>query len=122
ATCGPRTPRRVGEIREPVRLLFLVETTPQTLAGILDRHPNIGKLCRNHWMQLAALAPDSSEIQVFHDGQFQPYLRESDRLPQAASSLDWYRGWRDHLCFAEIATGGEVLPLPVASGERCVRD
>jgi uncharacterized protein YbcC (UPF0753/DUF2309 family) len=112
-------PWQMVEIHEPVRLLFIVETSPNVLTTILSRCPSISRICRNNWMQLAALDPDSSEIQVLrHDG-FQPYEPETDRLPQAASSLDWYSGRRDHLGFAEIATcGDEVSELTVETGER----
>jgi uncharacterized protein YbcC (UPF0753/DUF2309 family) len=115
----PGLPWQMVEIHEPVRLLCVVETTPQALETILDRHPSIGKLCRNNWMQLAVLDPASSEIQVYAGGRFQPYKPETDQLPQAASSLDWYRGWRDHLGFARIDPCGDEFPdAPVATGER----
>jgi hypothetical protein len=39
---------------------------------------------------------------VFRDGEFQPYEPLAEELPRASSSVDWYRGWRDHLEFAEI--------------------
>jgi hypothetical protein len=29
-------------------------------------------------------------------------VAQTDHLPQAPSSVDWYRGWREHLEFAEI--------------------
>ena len=41
-------------------------------------------------------------VQVFRDGEFHPYTPHADELPRAATSADWYRGWRDHLEFAEI--------------------
>ncbi|MFI5460022.1 MAG: putative inorganic carbon transporter subunit DabA [Isosphaerales bacterium] len=39
---------------------------------------------------------------VFEDGEFRPYRPRSSALRKAASSVEWYRGWRDHLEFAEI--------------------
>jgi uncharacterized protein YbcC (UPF0753/DUF2309 family) len=113
----PGLPWQMVEIHEPVRLLFIVETTPQALAQIMDRNPGIGKLCHNNWLQLVALDPNSSEIQVFRNGRFEPYLPETDQLPQAATSLDWYRGWRDHLGFAQIAPGScQTSNSPVETG------
>ena len=90
------------EIHEPMRLLVIVETTPERLDAILRRNPTIGKLVRNEWVQLATLAPDSSQIDVYRRGAFEPYVPQATELPQVASSVDWYRGWRDHLEFAEI--------------------
>ena len=52
--------------------------------------------------QLAVLEPRSRTIRVYQDGQFQAYHPQAAVLPSAASSVDWYRGWRDHLEFAEI--------------------
>jgi uncharacterized protein YbcC (UPF0753/DUF2309 family) len=105
-------PWQMVEIHEPVRLLFVIEATPETLLRLLDRNPPIGKLVRNGWVQLTALSPSSSEIHVFRDGRFEPYRPETSELPTVASSVDWYRGWRDHLGFAMVKTGpGE------ASGE-----
>jgi uncharacterized protein YbcC (UPF0753/DUF2309 family) len=95
-------PWQMVEIHEPVRILFVIETTPEAMNRIMDRNPAIGNLCRHGWVQVATLSPDSSQIHVLREGQFVPYVPESNQLPQAASSLDWYRGWRDHLPYAQI--------------------
>jgi uncharacterized protein len=99
-------PWQMVEIHEPVRLLIVLETRPETILRILEKHPGLGRLARNEWVRLGLLDPDSPAIQVYRDGAFQPYRQETDRLPRAESSLDWYRGRRDHLEFAAI--GGEA--------------
>jgi len=48
------------------------------------------------------LDPDSDKIQIFRGSQFIDYVPETTELPKAATSTDWYRGWRNHLEFAEI--------------------
>ncbi|MGE0756865.1 MAG: DUF2309 domain-containing protein [Pirellulaceae bacterium] len=101
------------EIHEPMRLLFLIETTPAAMEQIMDRNPAIGKLCRNGWVQLATLDPHSSSIHVLKKGCFEPYVPDTDSLPEVERSVDWYRGWRDHLGFAVTRSG---LPLPDAEG------
>ena len=90
------------EIHEPVRSLFIIETTPERMQAIMDRNAMIGRLCRNGWVLLALIDPESHAISVYQDGQFRPYAPQATVLPKAASSVDWYRGWRDHLEFAEI--------------------
>jgi uncharacterized protein YbcC (UPF0753/DUF2309 family) len=90
------------EIHEPVRLLFVLETTPAGILGIMDRNPVIGRILRNGWAQLALLDPHSSQMLYYRDGKFEEHVPEREELPRAASSLDWYRGWRDHLDFAVI--------------------
>ncbi|MEX0701761.1 MAG: DUF2309 domain-containing protein [Planctomycetales bacterium] len=96
-------PWQMVEVHEPVRLLMIVETIAEAMSGLMDRQPGIGGLCRHGWIQLAVLEPHTSEIQVFSNGRFEPHRPEAAELPEARSSADWYRGWRDHLDFASIA-------------------
>ncbi len=90
------------EIHEPVRCIFLLETTPQGILGIMDRNPVIGRILRNGWAQLALLDPKSSRVLYYRNGEFEEHVPEKDELPRASTSTDWYRGWRDHLDFAVI--------------------
>ena len=53
-------------------------------------------------MRLAVLDPNSSRIELFEYRNFFPFQPVADHLPAAESSADWYRGWRDHLEFAEV--------------------
>jgi hypothetical protein len=80
----------------------------------MQRNPGIDQLCRNEWLQLAVLDPNSSEIQIFRHGAFQVYHPHAEQLPKVHSSIDWYRGWRDHLEFAEI----EACNVPIPEAER----
>ncbi len=95
-------PWQMVEIHEPMRHLFVIEARPETLLKILDRNPGIARLVRNAWVYVATLDPDSPRIHVYRDGAFHEYRPQAEQLPRAASSVDWYRGWRDHLEFAEI--------------------
>ena len=97
-------PWQMVEIHEPVRLQFVVETTPEVIVGIMDRIPIVGTMIRNGWVQFAVQHPDTGEVRLYRDGVFEPYTPQADELPRAATSADWYRGWRDHLEFASIGT------------------
>jgi uncharacterized protein YbcC (UPF0753/DUF2309 family) len=99
----PGLPWQMVEIHEPVRLLFLIETTPQAMLQIIDRDETIGRLVRGGWVQLATIDPAASMIHSFRKGQFERYIPHTDELPEVASSVDWYRGWRDHLGFASVS-------------------
>jgi hypothetical protein len=90
------------EIHEPVRILFVIETTPEIMAKVIAREADTGRLICNGWVQLALLDPTSRTIKSFHNGTFQDYQPQTTELPRASSSVDWYRGWRDHLEFAVI--------------------
>ncbi len=105
---GPVSDLRTGlpwqmvEIHEPLRILFLVESTPAAMQSILEKNPVIQQLVVNEWIQLALLDPDSPSVQLYRAGRFEPYVPESKELPIVSSSVDWYRGSRDHLGFASI--------------------
>jgi uncharacterized protein YbcC (UPF0753/DUF2309 family) len=95
-------PWQMVEIHEPVRLLNIIETTPEAMLQILAKNASIARLVRNGWVHLAVLDPTTRKVSVYRDGHFAPYEPKVSALPRAASSLDWYRGWRDHLEFAVI--------------------
>lgn len=95
-------PWQMVEIHEPTRHLFLLESTPEIVRGILDRHDSIGRLFRNEWAALAVLHAESGKMWWFRQGDFVRFDTPGNPLPQAAASVEWYRGWRDHLEFAEI--------------------
>jgi hypothetical protein len=59
---------------------------------------------------LATLDPDSALIHVFRNGQFERYRPEMPAIPVVGASVDWYRGWRDHLGFASIVAGAAPGP------------
>jgi hypothetical protein len=72
------------------------------MTRIMDKNEMIGRLTRNGWVLLALIHPETRALSVFRDGSFETYEPQASALPRAASSVDWYRGWREHLEFAEI--------------------
>ena len=95
-------PWQMVEIHEPVRLLIVCETTAAIMKKVLDGNPLGKMMTEKGWIQLAIQSPDTNDLHVYEDGAFRPYEVQADRLPSAPSSMEWYRGWRDHLEFAEI--------------------
>jgi uncharacterized protein YbcC (UPF0753/DUF2309 family) len=98
----PGLPWQGVDIHEPVRLLFIIETTPESMLQIMDRNPNVAAICRNGWAQLAVLDPHSSRIQRFRNGRFEDYEPRLGELSEVQASREWYVGRRDHLPFALI--------------------
>lgn len=98
----PGLPWQMVEIHEPVRILFIIETTPEKMLHIIGGNATIEQLVRNEWVQLATLDPLSSQVHFFRKGRFEPYVAESSSLPQVTSSIEWYGGQRDHLGYAQI--------------------
>lgn len=95
-------PWQMTEIHEPVRLTVVCETTPEIINRILANNPLGKTMTENGWVQLALQSPDTNAILLYQNGEFVPYKPLATELPTAASSVDWYRGWRDHLEFAVI--------------------
>ncbi len=98
----PGLSQQMIEIHEPMRILFVIETSPEAMFKVMDRNPGISRLCRNGWVQLAVINTETEKIQIFQDGEFKPYRMRSDVMPTVDSSAAWYRGWRDHLGFAVV--------------------
>ncbi len=98
-------PWQMVEIHEPVRLLVVVEARKPVLEKILADQPGLMKLVKNGWIQFVCWDPDSPDLFVFEKGKPQPYTPESKSFPSASTSLDYYRGHREHLPPAHIGVG-----------------
>jgi uncharacterized protein len=98
----PGLPWQGVEIHEPMRLMFIIETTPEQMFKIMSKNSTIDRIIRNEWSQLALLDPESNELRVFRNGEFQLYHAEQTVLPEVNESMDWYRGSRTFLDFAKI--------------------
>lgn len=98
----PGLPWQGVEIHEPVRLLMVIESTPAGIRQIISRSEVVRNIIHHGWVQLALLDPHSNQILVYREDEFHRYQPSAITLPQANSSADWYRGWREHLEFAQI--------------------
>ncbi len=102
----PGLPWQMVEIHEPLRLLCVIEAPPEAVQAVLDGNPTIAVLVKNGWVQVATLDPQSREIHWYHRGRFRPYRITTPELPTVKRSVQWYRGWRDHLGFAHVEPSG----------------
>ena len=98
----PGLPWQMVEIHEPVRLLFVIETSPQVMQRIIDENEGIARLVKGRWVQLAVFDPESLQMHLYERDAFVRYEPETDELPERDSSTAWYRDSRDHLGFASI--------------------
>ena len=99
----PGLSAQMVEIHEPMRILFVIEASPEAIEAILEKNPGLGRLVRGQWVRLATFDPGASTMYLHNGVGFQPYSANIDDLPKVNSSLEWYRNWRDHLGFASIA-------------------
>ncbi|HLK49683.1 MAG TPA: DUF2309 domain-containing protein, partial [Bryobacteraceae bacterium] len=48
-------PWQMVEIHEPVRILFVIETTPERLSKVIAASPSLNELVENHWIRMATV-------------------------------------------------------------------
>jgi uncharacterized protein YbcC (UPF0753/DUF2309 family) len=85
-------PRQMIEVHDPVRLLSIIEATPEAIFEVAKRKPEVAELVTKEWVRVASVHPVSGEIRVFDAGEFRPYAPSSTALPTVSSAEDWYRG------------------------------
>ncbi len=95
-------PVQTTEIHEPVRLLFVVETTPQRLMSVVKASAELTEFVCNQWIRLATMDPDDGHVEVYRDSVFEKLEGDEEPLPVAPSSMAWYRGKMEHLGLARI--------------------
>ena len=96
-------PLQMVEIHEPVRILFVIETTPERVLGTIHANALLTEFLEKRWIRLATMDPDDGHIEVYRgDGVFEPLVGGEEPLPVAASSLEYYAGKIEHLPVARI--------------------
>lgn len=96
-------PLQMVEIHEPVRILFVVETTPDRVLQTIHASPLLTEFLENRWIRLAAMDPDTSAIQIYRgNGKWEPLEGDEEPLPVAGSSIAYYSGKIEHLPVARI--------------------
>ncbi len=98
----PGLSAQMVEIHEPMRILFVVQTNPVIMKRIIAANPAIQRLVERNWVQLALLDAQTSEILLYRKGDFETYQYNGNEPSVVSSSLEWFRGSREHLRFASI--------------------
>ena len=100
-------PWQMVEIHEPVRILFVVETTPERLMKVINASAPLKQLVENRWIRIATIDPESGRVYVRRRDGFEEFEGYLERLPVALSSAEWYGGKIEHLEMAWIHAGGD---------------
>jgi hypothetical protein len=95
-------PWQMVEIHEPVRLLFVIETTPRTMLNIIEANEPIARLVQGNWVQLATFEPATATVHLYRSGAFELYQPEVAELPVVSTSVEWYGKSRDPLGFVIV--------------------
>lgn len=98
-------PWQMVEIHEPVRILFVVETTPDRVISTIEANPLLNEFLTNRWIRLAVVDPiDRTRVLAYRgDGEWERLEGTDEPLRHARTSLSWYHGRREHLAVARIA-------------------
>ena len=98
-------PLQTVEIHEPVRILFVVETTPERLLKTINANPELAEFLYNEWIRLAISDPSDGEIQIFRAGSFEKCADADVELKKISGSREYYCGKSEHLPPARILAG-----------------
>ncbi|MDF1667729.1 MAG: Na-translocating system protein MpsB, partial [Planctomycetota bacterium] len=103
-------PWQMVEIHEPMRLLNIIEGTPEILGEVLESQPGLKQLVENGWILVAAFDPDSNRVWFYEKGEFQEHDPEKSEIEIVSHSVDWFRGRRGDLkpvsvCPKEVGRG-----------------
>ncbi len=98
-------PYQMVDVHEPVRLVTVVEATPERLLDIAEREPVVGRLVTGGWIQLVAADPESGALFEFGPGGFTPYTPDLSRVSTYSDSRACYQAHREDRRPARILAG-----------------
>jgi uncharacterized protein YbcC (UPF0753/DUF2309 family) len=84
-------PSQMIEIHDPLRILFIIEHSPQVIFNIIKSNPALAEWIENEWVLLVALDPESNGLFRFSNGEFKPYTvlqEEVKRMDNQANLMD----------------------------------
>ena len=99
-------PWQMVEIHEPVRLLLIVESTPEKLLIAAFQSPIVRELIENRWIRVVTINPDHGSFHVYRHGVFEPFTSRLEELTTVHSSPEWFLGKLDHLPIVRVAGQG----------------
>ena len=103
-------PLQMVELHEPMRLLLIVDASPEALLAVAGRQAEVAELVVNQWVQLVSMHPETGALMVFEDGGFVPYVPEPTLLPVVEQSREWHQRTR---AFVPPALVRRALPASV---------
>jgi uncharacterized protein YbcC (UPF0753/DUF2309 family) len=95
-------PLQMVEIHEPMRLLVIVDATPEALLAVAGRQAEVAELVVKEWVQLVSVDPVTGAMAVFENGAFVPYEPSPTLLPVVERSPEWHLRTRAHVTAALV--------------------
>ncbi len=101
--------QQMVEIHEPMRLLVVIEGTPQQALAAVQASAAVRRLVEQRWVLVAVVDAVDNAALFLHESGFEPHLPETAALPRVESSRAWYAGQAGNLvpaCVEPKLTGG----------------
>ena len=98
-------PLQMVELHEPMRLLLIVDATPEALLAVAGRQAEVAELVVKRWVQLVSVHPVTGAMAVFEEGGFVPYEPAAVELPLVERSREWHMRTREFVPPALVARG-----------------
>jgi uncharacterized protein YbcC (UPF0753/DUF2309 family) len=95
-------PWQMVEIHEPVRILFVIESTPERIEATMRANALNWEFLDKRWIRVASMDPETGTMQMYRDGVWEFVEGDDEALGSTESSIGWYGGHREHLGIARI--------------------
>lgn len=74
-------PAQMIHIHDPIRLLMIVENTPDRILTVIRRNKNILEWFDNKWIHLVSIDPDTKKLYIYENTSFIEYNTFTKTLP-----------------------------------------
>lgn len=97
-------PSQMIEIHDPVRLLMVVEQTPELALDAVRRNPTVFEWVENEWILYSCISPKDHKIYLYEHGAFVLVsgLPQDYRAPSAPNSLVVTSGKRENISVFQL--------------------
>jgi uncharacterized protein YbcC (UPF0753/DUF2309 family) len=76
----PGLPWQMVDVHDPIRILTVVENTPDMVLNVLKANPKTFDWYRKGWMKLSVYDPYTKEISILKNDEFVPYHFVTDKI------------------------------------------
>ncbi len=90
-------PIQMVEVHDPVRLMMIVEHTPDVVLKTIQKNPALYEWYNNEWMNLACFNPFNHKIYWFKNGEFLEYKPIQTNVPHISGFNDLIEKHHDNI-------------------------
>lgn len=81
----PGLPSQMIEVHDPIRLLVIVEQTPDKVLQAIQQSPETYEWFIQEWVHICAVEPETNHIYRFKSGAFYPYIPVQETVPELSN-------------------------------------